>query len=113
MEGPVAWLLREGQVLASVSLAATLAERARGFAARADGDGALFCAPAHMPHSLGAKTDLDVAWVDSQLCVLGTSRLTQSRVGMWRRGAAGVLEAEAGAFERWALRPGDVLEIRQ
>jgi uncharacterized membrane protein (UPF0127 family) len=32
-----------------------------------------------------------------------------SRV-VWR--ARAVIEAEAGAFERWNLRPGDALEVK-
>jgi len=29
-----------------------------------------------------------------------------------RRGCRTVIEAEAGAFERWGLRTGDALELR-
>jgi uncharacterized membrane protein (UPF0127 family) len=34
------------------------------------------------------------------------------RIGLPRRGGRAVIEAEAGAFERWGLRVGDTLELR-
>jgi hypothetical protein len=34
------------------------------------------------------------------------------RVGLPRWRARSVIEAEAGAFERWRLQPGDHLELR-
>ena len=109
----MAWLLRDGQVLASVSLAGSLAERARGFSGRDAADGALYVSPTRFAHALGTGAPLDIAFVDEQLTVLSTCRLSRLRLGRFCRGAYGVIEAEAGAFERWALRPGDRLEIKR
>ena len=108
----MAWLLRDGQVLASISVADSLAARARGFSARDESDGAVYLAPARFAHALGVGCALDVAFVDDELTVLTTCRLGMPRMGRWCHGAHGVLEAEAGAFERWTLRAGDRLEIR-
>jgi uncharacterized membrane protein (UPF0127 family) len=41
-----------------------------------------------------------------------TATMHPYRVGMPRLRARNVLEAPAGAFERWNLRPGDQLEIK-
>ena len=46
------------------------------------------------------------------LVVLGTTSMAPLRIGRPRMRATCVIEAEAGAFERWRLRPGDRLEIR-
>jgi uncharacterized membrane protein (UPF0127 family) len=46
------------------------------------------------------------------LVVIGTTTVPPYRVALPRRGGRAVLEAEAGAFERWKLVPGDALEIK-
>ena len=45
--------------------------------------------------------------------VVKTMQMHRHRVGVpvWR--ASAVIEAEAGAFSRWGLRVGDVVEIRE
>ncbi len=49
---------------------------------------------------------------DADLVVLETIRMRRWRVGRPRLAARAVLEAEAGAFERWRLAPGDQLEVK-
>jgi uncharacterized membrane protein (UPF0127 family) len=44
--------------------------------------------------------------------VLDTARVPPLRMTVPRRGCRTVIEAEAGAFERWGLRTGDALELR-
>jgi uncharacterized membrane protein (UPF0127 family) len=46
------------------------------------------------------------------MVVVGVTRLRPWRVGAPRRGGRSVIEAEAGAFERWGLKVGDKLELR-
>jgi hypothetical protein len=46
------------------------------------------------------------------LVVLDTATMVPYRLGRPRWRSRYVIEAEAGAFERWRLRPGDQLEIR-
>jgi uncharacterized membrane protein (UPF0127 family) len=55
---------------------------------------------------------IDVAFCDRDDVVLRTATLPPGRISpfVWR--SRYVLEAEAGAFARWALRPGDRLELR-
>jgi hypothetical protein len=55
---------------------------------------------------------LDVAFVDAEGTVVKTVRMEKHRVGVPVQKARWVIEAEAGAFERWGLHVGDVIELR-
>jgi uncharacterized membrane protein (UPF0127 family) len=55
---------------------------------------------------------LDIAYVDSANVVIKTESLQRHRVGVPVLRARMVIEAKAGAFERWGLRVGDPIEIR-
>ncbi|HEX2040810.1 MAG TPA: DUF192 domain-containing protein [Acidimicrobiales bacterium] len=108
----MSWLLREGEVLAALEIADTRAARRRGLLGRDAFEGALLLQPARAVHTIGMRFPLDVAYCDEALTVLETVCMKQRRVGLPRRRARCVIEAEAGAFERWGLRPGDHLEIK-
>ncbi len=108
----MAWLLCDGQVLASLEVAVSLASRSKGLLGRAGFDGAMLLRPAKGVHSLGMRFDLDVAWLDADLAVIDTARLRRNRLTVPRLRARSVLEAEAGAFERWGLEVGKHLEIK-
>jgi uncharacterized membrane protein (UPF0127 family) len=54
---------------------------------------------------------LDVAFLDRDMAVVDTTCLVPWRITLPRRRCRTVIEAEAGAFERWGLRPGDLLEL--
>ena len=107
------WLLRDGEVLAALEVAEDFRDRSRGLLGRDGIDGALLLRPARSVHTLGMKFAIDVAFCDRDLTVLRTVCLPPGRVTRpsLRRGC--VLEAESGAFERWRLRPGDQLEVRE
>jgi hypothetical protein len=107
----MAWLLRQGEVLASLEVAETPLDRARGFAGRNHHDRALLLTPLRIAHTVGVRFPLDVAYLDADLVVLSTRRMAPFRVGRPRRRVHAVLEVDAGAFERWHLRAGDRLEI--
>lgn len=66
----------------------------------------------HMVQTLTCRRPLDVAFLSGELVVQET--LTLGRVAVcrprWR--AAYVIEAPAHTMTRWALKPGDRLEIR-
>jgi uncharacterized protein len=108
----VAWLLRDGEVLASLELAESRQERRRGLLGRDRVDGALLVRPARSVHTLGMRFAIDVAFCDADLRVLRVVRMPRYRVSrlVWRSRA--VIEAEAGSFDRWHLRPGDELEVK-
>ncbi|MGH9082640.1 MAG: DUF192 domain-containing protein [Acidimicrobiales bacterium] len=108
-----AWLLREGDVLASAEITEGFVDRTVGLLGRSELDGALLLTRTRSVHTAGVRFRLDVAFLDRDLVVVGTCRLRPWCVAMPRRRACNVLEAAAGSFERWRLRPGDQLEIRE
>ena len=63
-------------------------------------------------HTIGMRFPLDIAYVGSDNVVIKTESLQRHRVGMPVPRARMVIEANAGAFERWGLRVGDPIEIR-
>jgi uncharacterized membrane protein (UPF0127 family) len=107
------WLLRDGDVLASTEVAEGLAGRTRGLFGRSGCDGALLLPRTRSAHSAGVHFAVDAAFLDAEMVVLATVRLDPWRVAWPRRGTRSILEASAGTFERWALGPGDRLEIRE
>lgn len=108
----MAWLLRNGAVLASLEIASTRAERRRGLLGRDGLDGALLIEQARSVHTIGMRFPLDVAHVDANGLVLRTTTMKRNRVGLPVRAATAVLEAEAGCFRRWGLEVGDVIEVK-
>jgi uncharacterized membrane protein (UPF0127 family) len=56
---------------------------------------------------------IDVAFCDADGVVRHVATLRRRRVSrpVWR--AAFAIEAEAGAFERWGLRVGDRVEVKE
>ena len=106
------WLLREGTVLAAAEVADGFGGRARGLLGRTGYDGAMVLPGTRSIHTFGMRFPLDVAFCDPDLRVLDTARVGPLRMTRPRRGCRTVIEAEAGAFERWGLAPGDVLELR-
>jgi uncharacterized membrane protein (UPF0127 family) len=109
----MAWLLREGEVLAALDVAEGFGDRLRGLLGRDGIEGALLLRPAKSVHTFGMRFPIDVAFCDRDLNVLATVSMSRNRLGRPRLRAHCVIEAEAGAFERWRLRPGDSLEIKE
>jgi uncharacterized protein len=107
------WLVSKGNVLASAELATSHADRGKGFLGRDHAEGALVLENTRWIHTLGMRFTLDVAYVDTAGVVLRTARMRPYRVGPFVRGAARVVEAQAGSFERWGLRVGDTVELRE
>lgn len=111
----MAWLLRDGEVLASLEVASTRRDRRRGLLGRDGFEGALLLERTRSVHSLGMRFPIDVAFCDRDLMVLRTLRLEPHRLPLprpiWR--TAQVLEAEAGSFAHWGLTVGDTLEVER
>lgn len=106
------WLVAGDRVLASADVARSRTERRRGLLGRDRLDGALVIERARSVHSIGMRFDLDVAFVAADGEILEIVHLPRHRVTRPRRRAAFVVEATAGSFERWRVRPGDVVEVR-
>jgi uncharacterized membrane protein (UPF0127 family) len=109
----MAWLLRDGEVLASLEVAGDARARVRGLLGRDGIEGALLLRPARSVHTIGMRFPIDVAYCDRQMLVIKTARMSRHRLGSPVRRAHAVIEAEAGAFGRWNLVPGDQLDIKE
>ncbi len=106
------WLVNEDRVLASIEVAASRTERRRGLIGRGGIDGALVLLHTRAIHTFGVRFPIDVAYCDAAGCVIRTTTVVPNRLCMPVPRARSVVEAEAGSFARWGLRPGDVLEVR-
>ena len=105
-------MVRDGEVLATLETAESVGARLRGLLGRDGIEGALLLQPAKSVHTVGMRFPIDVAYVDRDLNVLRTRSMRPWRFGRIVFKAHGVLEAEAGTFARWDLKPGDHLEIK-
>jgi uncharacterized membrane protein (UPF0127 family) len=108
----VTWLLREGDVLATVEVADSLAARTKGLLGRSGYEGAMLFPRTRSVHTFGMRFAIDVAFCDKEMVVLGVTTLAPWRMSLPRRRTRSVIEAQAGAFGRWGLRVGDRLELR-
>jgi uncharacterized membrane protein (UPF0127 family) len=108
----MAWLVRDGEVLAAVEMAETARARRRGLLHRDGFDGALVLRPCRNVHTAGMKFSIDVAFCDVEGTVLRTTTLAPWRISPIVRHSAFAIEAEAGAFDRWRLARGDRVELR-
>jgi uncharacterized protein len=106
------WLLREGNVLAGAEVLDGLAGRTRGLLGQTGYEGAMVLPRTRSVHTLGMKFPIDVAFCDKEMVVIAVTRVRPWRMTVPRRGGRSVIEAEAGAFERWGLKVGDRLELR-
>ena len=107
------WLVSNGTVLASAERADTHRERARGLLGRDGVEGAMVLTSTRWVHTFGMRFAIDVAHLDANGTVLHVATLARHRIGtpVWK--ARTVVEAEAGAFGRWGLKVGDVVELRE
>jgi len=108
----MAWLVTNARVLASADTASTRAERRKGLLGRDGLDGAYVITPCRWVHTIGMRFAIDVAFLDSEGLVIRTVQMPRHRLGMPVVRARSVVEAEAGAFARWGVHVGDVIEIR-
>ncbi|MFF4970770.1 DUF192 domain-containing protein [Streptomyces sp. NPDC001083] len=89
-----------------LELAESARARRRGLLGRDGIEGALLLGPASAVHTLGMRFTIDVAYLDRGLRVLAVRRMRPGRLGLPRPRSRYVLEAEAGAMERWGVRRG-------
>ena len=108
----MAWLVRDGEVLASLEVAESWRDRTRGLLGRDGIEGAILLRPARSVHTFGMRFPVDVAFCDADLRVVKVRTLVPGRVTLPVPRARAVVEAEAGLMRRWELRPGDALEVR-
>jgi hypothetical protein len=105
------WLLRDGDVLCALEMTDSPAERG-ALRGRTGCEGALHV-DARTVHTAGMKFPIDVAFLSADLTVVRLARLKPWRLATGGRSARSVVETEAGSLERWGVRVGDQLEMRQ
>jgi uncharacterized membrane protein (UPF0127 family) len=108
----MAWLMSEARVLASIEVADNHSAKAKGLLGRKDVEGAFAIPRCKWVHTMGMKFPIDVAYVDSNNVVIKTASMHPHRLAMPVTKATMVIEARAGAFERWGLKVGSPVEIR-
>lgn len=106
------WLLRRGEVLASVDVSNTAGDALRLLHSPGRGAGAVLCRSARVAAGFGHPGGADLAWLDDELVVRRTCRLNGFAFRVAGRGTTTALFAERGAFDRWLLQPGDELEVK-
>jgi hypothetical protein len=105
-------LVSEARVLASADVAGNRSERRHGLRGRDGIDGALVITSCRWVHTFGLRFAIDVAFVDDNGVVVKIVRMRPRRLGSPVKEASWVIEATTGAFERWGLSVGDVVEVR-
>lgn len=100
-------------MLASLEIARSLRARSKGLLGRREAEGALLLERTKAVHSIGMRFAVDVAFLDSEMVVLRTVRLRPFMLALPARRTRHVLEAGEGAFERWSLKKGDKLEVKE
>jgi hypothetical protein len=108
----VAWLVRDGDVLAALDVV-SLNLAARAVVGVKDLESALLLRhPPLVLQTLTAGLAVDVAFCDRDMQVRHTVCLGRHGMTVRRPGTASAVVARAGAFERWGLMTGDLLEVK-
>jgi uncharacterized membrane protein (UPF0127 family) len=108
----MAWIVRGEDVLAAAEVAVTRRQRRKGLVGRDDVEGVLVLRPCRQVHSIGMRFPIDVAFCDRDGFVLHIASLSPWRLSRPVPRAYFAIEAGAGAFDRWKLVVGDIIEVR-
>ncbi len=106
------WLVRGEEVLAAAEVAVTRRARRVGLSDREAFEGALILRPCRHVHTIRMRFAIDVAFCDRDGFVLHTVSLPPNRLSRPVPRAYFAIEARAGAFDRWRLLVGDLVEVR-
>ncbi|MEU6047969.1 DUF192 domain-containing protein [Streptomyces griseus] len=93
-------------------IAASYRARTRGLLGRDGIEGAMMLTPCGSVHTFRMRFPIDVAYLDRKFRVLAVRTMKPGRLGLPRLRARHVVEAEAGAMERWGVRPGVRVELQ-
>jgi uncharacterized protein len=107
------WLLRDGDVVCALDLADSPSERREALRGRNGWDGALHVQGARAVHTARARFAIDVAFLSDDLTVVRVIRLKPWRVAVGGRAVQSRVETKAGSLERWGVRVGDQLQVRE
>lgn len=109
-EPALARLLVDGRDVAPVELATSNRQRRRGLLGRDGLEGGLWLEPCRQVHTFRMRFAIDVAHLDRRGRVLAVRSMPPGRMGPLLLRTRAILEAEAGAFERWGVAPGVTVE---
>jgi len=108
----MAWLVRDGKVLATVEVVTSTKGRTRGLLGRDGIDGAMLLRPARSVHTFKMRFPIDVAFCDVEQRVVKVLTLSPNRITLPVLKARSVIECEAGMLRRWGVTVGDLLDVR-
>lgn len=89
------------------------AERRTALRGRSGLDGGLHIAGSRAVHTMGVRFSVEAAFLSADLTVLRVTQLKPWRVALGGPSARSVVQTQAGSFERWGVRVGDQLEVRE
>ncbi|MFH9366587.1 DUF192 domain-containing protein [Streptomyces anulatus] len=92
-------------------IAASYRSRTKGLLGRDGIEGAMMLTPCGSVHTFRMRFPIDVVYLDRRFTVLAVRTMKPGRLGLPRLRARHVVEAEAGAMERWGVRPGVRVEL--
>lgn len=101
------------RVRVPLEIAGSYRARTKGLLGRDAVDGAMLLTPANSVHTFRMRMSIDVAYLDRRLTVIAVRTMRPGRLGRPRVRSRHVLEAEAGAMERWGVRVGARVEIAE
>ncbi|MBZ6131023.1 DUF192 domain-containing protein [Streptomyces olivaceus] len=101
------------RVRVPLEIAGSYRARTKGLLGRDAVDGAMLLTPANSVHTFRMRIPIDVAYLDRRLTVIAVRTMRPGRLGRPRVRSRHVLEAEAGAMERWGVRVGARVEIAE
>ena len=112
MTAHLAWLVTDGRVLASASIANDRASRRKGLSGQTQFEGALVIPNCRWVHTFGMRIPIDIAYLDTDGNVIKTVQMSKMRLGAPVWNARTVIEAQKGAFARWGINVGNKIEVR-
>ena len=108
-------LVVDGVAVAPLEMAISRKQRRRGLLKRDGIDGVMAFPGINAVHTIGMRFAIDVAFCGIEIAghhtVLRVKTMQPRRIGLPVQGCHLVLEAEAGAFQRWDLHEGSIIEV--
>jgi uncharacterized membrane protein (UPF0127 family) len=107
------WIVCDTRVVYSVNIAETHHDKRVGMKAYTDASIPLAIEGCRWVHTFGMKFPIDIAFLDAGNRIMAIHSMKPNRLGRPVRGAMRVIETQPGAFRRWNLEVGTVIEIRR
>lgn len=106
------WIIAGARVVTSTAIATSRKDRRRGLRGATSVPYPLVIERCRWVHSFGMKIPIEVVYLNKASQILKIQTLRPRRLASPVPSATRVAETEVGAFRRWNLRVGDVIEIR-